>query len=118
MAEPHTGGQVHLRQEGAVAVITLDNPPVNSSTDAVRRGILAALGRIDVQRTTAVVLTGAGQHLMAGADLHELENEPTEPTLPQVTAALAGFPLPLIAVVKGHTLGGGLELALACDVRL
>ncbi|MCE8035503.1 3-hydroxyacyl-CoA dehydrogenase NAD-binding domain-containing protein [Halomonas sp. MCCC 1A11057] len=118
MAEARTGGQVHLRQEGAVAVITLDNPPVNSSTDAVRRGILAALGRIDVQRTTAVVLTGAGQHLVAGADLHELENEPTEPTLPQVTAALAGFPLPLIAVVKGHTLGGGLELALACDVRL
>ncbi|WP_201296958.1 hypothetical protein [Billgrantia tianxiuensis] len=58
MAEARTGGQVHLRQEGAVAVITLDNPPVNSSTDAVRRGILAALGRIDVQRTTAVVLTG------------------------------------------------------------
>ncbi|MCE8005158.1 3-hydroxyacyl-CoA dehydrogenase NAD-binding domain-containing protein [Billgrantia ethanolica] len=118
MAEPRTGGQVHLRQEGAVAVIVLDNPPVNSSTDAVRRGILAALGRIDVQRTTAVVLTGAGQHLMAGADLRELESEPTEPTLPQVTAALAAFPLPVIAVVKGHTLGGGLELALACDVRL
>lgn len=118
MAEPRTGGQVHLRQEGEVAVITLDNPPVNSSTDAVRRGILAALDEIDVQRTTAVVLTGAGQHLMAGADLRELENEPTEPTLPQVTAALAAFPLPLIAVVKGHTLGGGLELALACDVRL
>ncbi|UYG03364.1 3-hydroxyacyl-CoA dehydrogenase NAD-binding domain-containing protein [Halomonas sp. LR3S48] len=118
MAEPRNSGQVHLRQEGAVAVITLDNPPVNSSTDAVRRGILAALDRIDVQRTTAVVLTGTGQHLMAGADLHELENEPTEPTLPQVTAALASFPLPLIAVVKGHTLGGGLELALACDVRL
>ncbi|MGY6566083.1 MAG: 3-hydroxyacyl-CoA dehydrogenase NAD-binding domain-containing protein [Halomonadaceae bacterium] len=118
MAESRSGGQVHLRQEGAVAVITLDNPPVNSSTDAVRRGILAALDRIDVQRTTAVVLTGAGQHLMAGADLRELENAPTEPTLPQVTAALATFPLPLIAVVKGHTLGGGLELALACDVRL
>lgn len=118
MTEPRTGGQVHLRQEGAVAVITLDNPPVNSSTDAVRRGILAALDEIDVQRTTAVVLTGAGQHLMAGADLHELESEPTEPTLPQVTAALAAYPLPVIAVVKGHTLGGGLELALACDVRL
>ena len=69
MAEPRTVGQVHLHQEGAVAVITLDNPPVNSSTDAVRRGILAALGRIDAQRTTAVVLTGTGQHLMAGADL-------------------------------------------------
>ncbi|NVK42845.1 MAG: enoyl-CoA hydratase/isomerase family protein [Oceanospirillaceae bacterium] len=118
MAEPRTGGQVHLRHEGDVAVITLDNPPVNSSTDAVRRGILAALAEIDAGQTRAVVLTGAGRNLMAGADLRELENAPTEPTLPQVTAALEACPVPVIAVVRGHTLGGGLELALACDVRL
>ncbi len=118
MSTPNTGGQVHLKQEGDIAVITLDNPPVNSSTDAVRRGILAALGAIDINQTKAVVLTGAGNNLMAGADLRELENEPTEPTLPQVTSALESCPVPVIAVVKGHTLGGGLELALACDARL
>ncbi|MCP8687668.1 3-hydroxyacyl-CoA dehydrogenase NAD-binding domain-containing protein [Marinobacterium sedimentorum] len=118
MDEPQTSGQVHLQHEGDIAVIILDNPPVNSSTDAVRRGILAALAQIDVDRTHAVVLTGAGHNLMAGADLRELENEPTEPTLPHVTAALESFPVPVIAIVKGHTLGGGLELALACDLRL
>ncbi|EHJ94567.1 3-hydroxyacyl-CoA dehydrogenase NAD-binding domain-containing protein [Vreelandella boliviensis] len=113
-----TAGRVHLSQEGQIAIITLDNPPVNSSNDAVRRGILAALDKIDTQQCRAVVLMGKGPNLMAGADLRELENEPTEPTLPQVTAALSAFPLPVIAVISGHTLGGGLELALACDSRI
>ncbi|MBT2295322.1 3-hydroxyacyl-CoA dehydrogenase NAD-binding domain-containing protein [Pseudomonas fluorescens] len=118
MGESLSNGQVHLAYEGEIAVITLDNPPVNSSTDAVRRGILSALASLDVKQARAVVLTGTGRNLMAGADLRELENEPTEPTLPQVTSALEACPLPVIAVIKGHTLGGGLELALACDVRL
>ncbi|NQD93258.1 3-hydroxyacyl-CoA dehydrogenase [Pseudomonas sp. CrR25] len=118
MAEAPSNGQVHLAYEGEIAVITLDNPPVNSSTDAVRRGILHALASLDMARARAVLLTGAGSNLMAGADLRELENEPTEPTLPQVTAALEACPLPVIAMIKGHTLGGGLELALACDARL
>ncbi|MDQ7983700.1 3-hydroxyacyl-CoA dehydrogenase NAD-binding domain-containing protein [Pseudomonas sp. G34] len=118
MAEAPSNGQVHLAYEGEIAVITLDNPPVNSSTDAVRRGILNALASLDRARARAVLLTGAGRNLMAGADLRELDNEPSEPTLPQVTAALEACPLPVIALIKGHTLGGGLELALACDVRL
>lgn len=118
MADPQATGRVHLSHEGQIAIITLDNPPVNSSNDAVRRGILAALDKIDTQQSRAVVLMGKGPHLMAGADLHELAHEPTEPTLPQVTAALSAFPLPVIAVISGHTLGGGLELALACDSRI
>ncbi len=117
-ADRNPGGEVHWQQDGDVAFITLDNPPVNASTDAIRRGILAALSKVDATRTRAVVLQGHGEHLMAGADLRELEKEPTEPTLPQVTAALEACPVPVIAVISGHTLGGGLELALACDVRL
>ncbi|AQU84037.1 MULTISPECIES: 3-hydroxyacyl-CoA dehydrogenase NAD-binding domain-containing protein [unclassified Halomonas] len=113
-----TTDRVHLSQEGQIAIITLDNPPVNSSNDAVRRGILEALAKIDTQQSRAVVLMGKGPNLMAGADLRELEHEPTEPTLPQVTTALTAFPLPVIAVISGHTLGGGLELALACDSRI
>ncbi|MGO2262565.1 3-hydroxyacyl-CoA dehydrogenase NAD-binding domain-containing protein [Halomonas sp.] len=118
MADSQATGRVHLSHSGQIAIITLDNPPVNSSNDAVRRGILDALAKIDTQQSHAVVLMGKGPNLMAGADLRELEHEPTEPTLPQVTAALTAFPLPVIAVVSGHTLGGGLELALACDSRI
>ena len=102
MAEALSNGQVHLAYEGEIAVLTLDNPPVNSSTDAVRRGILHALASLDVARARAVLLTGAGRNLMAGADLRELENEPTEPTLPQVTVALEACPLPVIALIKGQ----------------
>ena len=69
MAEALSNGQVHLAYEGEIAVITLDNPPVNSSTDAVRRGILQALASLDRARARAVLLTGAGRNLMAGACL-------------------------------------------------
>lgn len=118
MIEFNDGGRVHLLCEDDIAVITIDNPPVNSSTDEVRRGLLNALAQVNSVSARAVVLTGAGRNLMAGADLRELEGEPTEPTLPQVTRALEDCVVPVIAIVKGHTLGGGLELALACDVRL
>ncbi|PJE53837.1 3-hydroxyacyl-CoA dehydrogenase NAD-binding domain-containing protein [Marinomonas sp. BSi20584] len=100
------------------AVVTINNPPVNASTDAVRKGILARLAQVNVDAVDGVILQGEGRCLMAGADLNELENEPTEPTLPQVTQAIEQFPLPVVAIVKGFTLGGGLELALASDYRI
>lgn len=100
------------------AVVTINNPPINASTDAVRKGILARLAQVNVDAVDGVILQGEGRCLMAGADLNELENEPTEPTLPQVTQAIEQFPLPVVAIVKGFTLGGGLELALASDYRI
>lgn len=109
---------VRVTQEGTVAVIIIDNPPVNSSTDQVRKGLLQALADIDQDNTSVLLLAGEGPNLMAGADLSELEDEPTEPTLPQITGAIEAFPLPIIALAKGFTLGGGLELCLACDYRL
>lgn len=118
MVSSEMPSRVRLNQEDNVAIIIIDNPPVNSSTDLVRRGLLQALAHIDQDNTRVVLLTGEGPNLMAGADLRELENEPTEPSLPQVTSAIEAFPLPIIALAKGFTLGGGLELCLACDYRL
>ncbi|WP_417553616.1 3-hydroxyacyl-CoA dehydrogenase NAD-binding domain-containing protein [Marinomonas fungiae] len=109
---------VALQIVDTFAVISIDNPPVNASTDAVRKGILSCLENIDQEKVEAVILRGEGRSLMAGADLKELEVEPTEPTLPQVTHAIEQFPLPVVAIIKGFTLGGGLELALASDYRL
>lgn len=110
--------RICLTQEGSVALIVIENPPVNSSTDLVRRGLIQALEAIDTNNASAVLLTGAGANLMAGADLNELEHEPTTPSLPEVTKAFEAFDLPVIALANGFTLGGGLELCLACDYRL
>ncbi len=104
--------------ENGLAVICIDHPPVNAGNRQIRQGILDALDAIDTRQVHAVILTGNGDNLMAGADLREMEQPAVEPGLPTVTGALAAFPLPVIAVVKGYTLGGGLELALACDYRL
>ncbi len=118
MPDAHQPPRVELDYVDDIAVVTLDNPPVNSGNQRIRQGILDALAAIDTQRVRAVVLQGAGKHLMAGADLRELDQPATAPSLPEVTQALEAFPLPIVAVVRGHTLGGGLELALACDARL
>ncbi len=109
-------GQVRLDRDGEIAIITIDNPPVNATSQAVRAGILEALGGIGDAR--AVVLTAAGRTFVAGADIKEFANAPLEPHLPEVVLALAGCDVPVIAVLHGTTLGGGLELALGCHMRV
>jgi 3-hydroxyacyl-CoA dehydrogenase len=109
-------GPVRIERDGDVAVIVIDNPPVNASTAAVRRGLLEAL--YATADDHAVVLIGAGKHLVSGSDLREFEGEIPEPQLPEVLAAIERHPRPVVAAISGSTLGGGLELALACDLRV
>ncbi len=118
MADLPEQSRVDSWVENNLAFICIDHPPVNAGNRQIRQGILDALEAIDTRQVHAVILTGKGDNLMAGADLREMEQPTVEPGLPKVTAALAAFPLPVIAIVKGYTLGGGLELALACDYRL
>lgn len=110
---------VRVEREGDVAVVVIDNPPVNASTAAVRRGLLDALRTTAADTTLAgVVLAGAGRHLMSGSDLREFDGEIPDPQLPEVLAAIEAHPLPVVAAISGSTLGGGFELALACDRRI
>jgi 3-hydroxyacyl-CoA dehydrogenase len=109
-------GPVRIERDGDVTVIVIDNPPVNASTAAVRRGLLEALRATADHR--AVVLIGAGKNLVSGSDLREFEGEIPEPQLPEVLAAIERHPRPVVAAVSGSTLGGGFELALACDLRV
>lgn len=108
---------VVLQQKGRLAVISFNNPPVNACNYQIRQGILDKLDDIDTSAVDSVVLCGQGRSFMAGADLKELDLEPQGPTLPDVTSKIESFPLPVIAVMKGFTLGGGLEIALASDYR-
>ncbi|QUH06302.1 enoyl-CoA hydratase/isomerase family protein [Saccharopolyspora erythraea] len=111
---------MRVERDGDVAVVVLDNPPVNASTAAVRAGLLDALRATAADETvTGVVLIGAGKHLMSGSDLREFSvDELPEPQLPEVLAAIEAHPRPVVAALSGATLGGGLELALACDRRV
>ena len=110
---------VRIEKEGRIAVVVIDNPPVNASSQAVREALLDAIAATNGDReVTAVVLTGAGRAFMGGADIREFDQPPVEPQLPQVIAALMDSPKPWLAAIHGAALGGGFELALGCDVRI
>ncbi|MDQ7982471.1 3-hydroxyacyl-CoA dehydrogenase NAD-binding domain-containing protein [Paraburkholderia sp. SARCC-3016] len=104
-----------------VAVITLNNPPVNGLGHATRAGIVDALERARQDpAVTAVVLTGAGKVFCGGADITEF-NTPkasAEPMLGTVIRALEGSAKPVVAALHGVAVGGGLELALGAHYRV
>ncbi|WP_072801512.1 3-hydroxyacyl-CoA dehydrogenase NAD-binding domain-containing protein [Rhodococcoides yunnanense] len=110
---------VTVETVGDVAVLSIDNPPVNAGNSAQRSALfdaIAVLGaRTDV---SAIVITTAGRHFYAGSDLREFDLPLSEPQLPAVISALDGLTIPVVAAVRGLVLGGGLELALGCDARI
>ncbi|MBN8919541.1 MAG: enoyl-CoA hydratase/isomerase family protein, partial [Rhizobiales bacterium] len=110
---------VDLRRDGDVAVITIDNPPVNALSQAVRAGLRDALAKArDDAGAVAVVIACAGRTFVAGADITEFGKPPQPPGLGEVIAALEAMPKPVVAAIHGTALGGGLELTLGCHYRV
>lgn len=106
--------------EGGVATLTLDNPPLNILTRAVLASLRASLTEWAAEPGLRVlILSAKGDHFSAGADVGE-HLPPTFtrmiPEFLETIEALASFPQPVVAAVRGRCLGGGFELALACDV--
>lgn len=110
---------VSYRAEGNVGVITIDSPPVNALSAAVRQGILDALylGLGDAA-AESLVLICAGRTFIAGADITEFDKPPENPWLDEVIAAFEASPKPIVAAIHGTALGGGLETALGCHYRV
>jgi 3-hydroxyacyl-CoA dehydrogenase len=110
---------VDLQRDGEIAVVTVDNPPVNALKHEVRAGLAEALRQVrDDGAVKAVVISCAGRTFFAGADITEFGKPPQAPSLHDVIAAIEAIPKPVIAALHGTALGGGFELALACHFRV
>ncbi len=108
-----------LTLEGDVAVLTLDSPPVNALSAAVRDGLARGLDRaLEDDSVRALVLICAGRTFIAGADISEFGKPPQGVSLLDVLDAIEASTKPVIAAIHGTALGGGLETALSCNYRV
>ncbi|HUF33811.1 MAG TPA: enoyl-CoA hydratase [Acidimicrobiales bacterium] len=110
---------IHLAIDEQVAVVTIDRPERRNAVDhealeQLREAVSSALE----SRARALVLTGAGGHFCAGADLTTLEDVGFTVVLREVLDLLAGVPIATVAAVEGAALGLGTQLAVSCDLRV
>lgn len=110
---------VEIDTRDAIAIVTIDNPPVNALSSAVRIGLLEAIAEVERDASVeAVVIHGAGRNFIAGADISEFDQGLTPPHTPEVVARIEALDKPVVAAIHGHALGGGLEIALGCHGRV
>src|SRR3546814_591683 len=121
MADRPIGLPVRLQIAGSVAVVQVVNPPVNVLSAHVRAAIAEALDRVSGDPLLhAMVLTGIDGFFLSGADIREMgtPHSKQEPLVSTLQGRLTQMPKVTIAALNGVTLGGGLELALACNARI
>jgi enoyl-CoA hydratase/carnithine racemase len=118
-------GQIHIsRPQEAIVLLEIDNPPSNALGETLRRKLEAEIDRIEADTSIrAVVLTGRGKGFCSGDDLREAatrggEDRPSLGQFGRMLDKIERLRVPVIGAINGHAVGGGLELALCCDIRL
>lgn len=108
-----------IEKQGDIAIVTVDNPPVNALSQALRQALWDAAETLDADPAVrAVVLLCAGRTFIAGADVSEFGKPPMPPHLPDLVARIEAAAKPWTAAIHGSALGGGLEIALGCRFRV
>ncbi|MGH1349298.1 MAG: 3-hydroxyacyl-CoA dehydrogenase NAD-binding domain-containing protein [Methyloligellaceae bacterium] len=111
--------KVTLRLEGRIAIVEINNPPVNALSHAVRSGlkekVTEASANADVD---AIIVACIGRTFAAGADITEFGKPPQEPSLPDVINSIEASEKPVVAAIHGTAFGGGFEIALGCHFRV
>ena len=112
-------GTVLYEVKDNVAILTVDNPPVNPLSDGVRNGLYESIIKAEEDsNVTGVVLTGKGRAFIAGADISEFGGNVEGISLNEVFRKLEFCEKPVVAAINGIALGGGLETALCCNYRI
>jgi len=110
---------VSTKLRGNIAVVTVDNPPVNALSFAVRHGLAGQMADLDANPAVkAIVIVCDGRTFIAGADIREFGSPPKSPHLPDVINQIEATEKPVVAAMHGTALGGGLEVALSCHYRV
>jgi len=110
---------VTIERAGEVGLVTVDNPPINALSQALRQGLWDAVATLDADDAVkVVVLLCSGRTFIAGADVTEFDKPPAEPHLPDLVNRIEQAEKPWVAAIHGSALGGGLEIALGCRFRL
>jgi len=110
---------VHYEQDGAVGIVTLAKPPHNLIDDAFLQGIQSAYAKAVEDGCRSILLRSGQRHFCAGADVNGFANggrRRDQANFEALLSSLEDVPVPIVAAVHGAALGGGLELAMTCDM--
>ena len=112
-------GTVHYEIVDSIALLTVDNPPVNPLSEGVRNGLFEGIAKAEADESViGLVVTGKGRAFIAGADISEFGGNMSGHSLNDVFKSMEYCSKPLVAAINGITLGGGLETALCCNYRI